>query len=408
MFEFHLTATDGTARAGELATPHGLVETPVFMPVGTQATVKTLTVEQLDAAGVTMLLGNTYHLHLRPGEDTVAALGGLHRFMNWPRPILTDSGGFQVFSLAELRKVTDDGVVFQSHIDGSRRELTPESVLDIEAKLGADVVMPLDECAAFPAEKPHAKDAMERTIAWAQRSVEHHRRKNGDCPDSGTVPDLSGRQAEGRRIGDSPNGNKTGTVPNSSVPVQTLFGIVQGATYADLRVECARRLVAMDFPGYAIGGLSVGEGPQVMNEMLDVTVPELPRRKPHYLMGVGPPGDLLAAIARGIDMFDCVLPTRNGRNGFAFTSTGIVRLKNLKHARSDAPLDASCLCPTCASYSRGYLRHLFRSKELLGMTLASLHNLAFFTRLMRDARRAIVEKRFDAFCRDFLATQVEK
>ncbi len=367
MSEFRLIATDGLARAGELATPHGVVETPVFMPVGTQATVKTLTPEQLLSADVPMLLANTYHLHLRPGEETVAALGGLHKFMSWPRPILTDSGGFQVFSLAELRKVTDDSVTFQSHIDGATVELTPESVVDIQSKLGADIIMPLDECAAFPATKDYAREAMERTIAWAKRSIEHQR------------------------------GEK-----------QALFAIVQGATYPDLRVECARRLVEIDFPGYAIGGLSVGEGPQVMNEILDATTPALPKAKPRYLMGVGPPGDLLAAIARGVDMFDCVLPTRNGRNGFAFTSTGIIRMKNLKHARSDAPIDASCRCPACAGYSRGYIRHLFRAKEILAMSLVSLHNIAFFRRLMKDARQAILERRFAQFSRDFLASQVEK
>ncbi len=367
MFEFRLKATDGSARAGELVTPHGVVETPVFMPVGTQATVKAVTTDQLAEAGSTMILANTYHLHLRPGEETVAALGGLHRFMNWSRPILTDSGGFQVFSLAELRKVTDHSVKFQSHIDGHAIELTPESVVDIESKLGADVIMPLDECAAFPADKPYAQEAMERTIAWAARSREHRTNE-----------------------------------------AQALFGIVQGATYPDLRRECAQRLMELDFPGYAIGGLSVGEGPEVMNEMLEATAPHLPQDRPRYLMGVGPPRDLLAGIARGIDMFDCVLPTRNGRNGFAFTSTGILRMKNLKHARAAAPLDAACPCPACRNYSRGYLRHLFRASEILGLTLVSIHNISFFCRLMKDARRAIIEKRFEKFASDFLASQVEK
>jgi queuine tRNA-ribosyltransferase len=337
------------------------------MPVGTQATVKTLTPDQLLVADVPILLANTYHLHLRPGEESVHALGGLHRFMNWPRPILTDSGGFQVFSLAQLARITDAGVNFRSHIDGSSRDLTPESVLDIQSKLGSDVVMPLDECAAFPAEKSYAREAMERTIEWARRSAAHG---SGDR--------------------------------------QMLFAIVQGATYPDLRVECAKRLVEMDFPGYAVGGLSVGEGPQVMNEILEATTPGLPADKPRYLMGVGPPGDLLAGIARGIDMFDCVLPTLNGRNGFAFTSTGIIRMKNLKHARSAEPLDAACSCPTCRGYERGYLRHLFRAEEILGMTLVSLHNVAFFCRLMRDVRRAIVEGRFERFCREFAASQTER
>lgn len=367
MFGFKLLATDGEARAGELLTVHGSVPTPVFMPVGTQATVKTLTPSQLLSAEVPMLLANTYHLHLRPGEETVAALGGLHRFMNWSRPILTDSGGFQVFSLAELTRITEDGVRFRSHIDGDTVELTPESVVDIQARLGADIIMPLDECTAFPTEKSYAREAMERTLDWARRSIDHRQGSE-----------------------------------------QALFGIVQGASYADLRIECARGLVEMDFAGYAIGGLSVGEGSQVMNEMLEVTMPELPEDKPRHLMGVGPPGDLLAAIACGADMFDCVLPTRNGRNGFAFTSTGIVRMRNAKHADSDAPLDPACSCTTCGNFERGYLRHLFQAEEILGMTLVSLHNVAFFCRLMSEARHAIVEGRFDRFCREFHETQLEK
>jgi queuine tRNA-ribosyltransferase len=380
MFGFKLTATDGLARAGELVTAHGVVETPVFMPVGTQATVKTLTPEQLLAADVPMVLANTYHLHLRPGEDVVAALGGLHRFMNWPKPILTDSGGFQVFSLAELRRITETGVRFRSHIDGATVELTPESVVEIQAKLGADVIMPLDECTAFPTTKEYAREAMERTAGWARRS-------------------LAAYSAEAA---------STAKAGRHRSAVQGLFGIVQGATYADLRVACARRLAAMDFAGYAIGGLSVGEGSQVMNEMVDVTLPELPTDKPRYLMGVGPPGDLLSAIARGIDMFDCVLPTRNGRSGFAFTHAGVIRLKNARHARSDQPIDQDCSCPTCTGFERGYIRHLFQAGEILGMTLVSLHNVAYFSRLMRDARRAIVEGRFDRFRREFGESQIEE
>lgn len=367
MFAFKVLATDGQARAGELITPHGTVPTPVFIPVGTQAAVKALTPEQLLSAGVPMVLANTYHLHLRPGEETVAALGGLHRFMNWPRPILTDSGGFQVFSLAELTRIVEHGVSFRSHIDGSTVELTPESVVDIQAKLGGDIIMPLDECTAFPTDRGYAREAMERTVEWARRSLA--RRKGTE---------------------------------------QALFGIVQGATYGELRLECARRLVEMDFAGYAIGGLSVGEGPQLMDEMLEVTTPELPENRPRYLMGVGPPTDLLAAIARGIDMFDCVLPTRNGRNGFAFTSTGVLRMRNARHARSDAPIDAKCSCSTCAGFERGYIRHLFQADEILAMTLVSLHNVAFFCRLMHDVRRAVVEGRFDRFRREFLESQVEK
>ena len=400
MFGFKLLATDGEARAGELLTPHGNVATPVFMPVGTQATVKTLTPQQLLSAEVPMLLANAYHLHLRPGEETVATLGGLHRFMNWSRPILTDSGGFQVFSLAELTRITDDGVRFRSHIDGKTVELTPESVVDIQARLGADIIMPLDECTAFPTEKSYAREAMERTLNWAQRSIDHQRR---------ATPTHRGRRTLGG-ASSSPLPPGEGRVRESveEVSPQALFGIVQGASYADLRVECARRLTAMDFPGYAIGGLSVGEGPQVMNEMLEAVLPELPEDKPRHLMGVGPPEDLLAAISRGADMFDCVLPTRNGRSGFAFTSTGIVRMRNAKHADSDAPLDPACSCTTCRNFERGYIRHLFQAEEILGMTLVSLHNVAFFCRLMLDARHAIVEGHFDRFCKQFSEARLDE
>jgi len=404
MFGFKLLATDGGARAGELLTPHGTVPTPVFMPVGTQATVKTLTPAQLLDAEVPMLLANTYHLHLRPGEATVAALGGLHRFMNWPRPILTDSGGFQVFSLAALTRITETGVTFQSHIDGARITLTPESVVDIQRALGADVIMPLDECTAFPTERDYAREAMERTLDWAGRSLEHQRRCGTAAPGRATS---TNRTAEGPSDSDGASGFRRSGCATHDNTSQALFGIVQGASYTDLRIECARCLVAMDFPGYAIGGLSVGEGPQVMNEMLEAVTPELPVERPRYLMGVGPPGDLLASIARGIDMFDCVLPTRNGRNGFAFTSTGIIRLRNAKHARSDAPVDPECPCHTCAHFSRGYLRHLFKADEILAMTLTSLHNVAFFSWLMTHTRRAIVEGRFERFCIDFLARQTE-
>jgi len=365
-FGFRVLGVDaGTgARLGRLETPHGVLETPVFMPVGTQATVKAMTPAQLASCGATMVLANTYHLHLRPGEEVVKELGGLHRFMSWSGPILTDSGGFQVFSLADLREISEDGVVFANHLNGSRVTLTPESVIAIQRALGSDVVMPLDECVKYPAEETEARVAVRRTVEWAGRSRKHP-------------------------LGEG----------------QTLFGIVQGSTYGWLRRECAKRLVDMDFPGYAIGGLSVGEGPQTCMEMLDVTVPELPADRPRYLMGVGPPGDMLEAIERGVDMFDCVLPTRNGRNGFAFTSRGIVRLRNAVHARSDEVLDASCDCYTCRSFSRGYLRHLMASSEILGMTLVSLHNVAFFCGLMSRVRQAIRENRYGVFKREFLETQ---
>ena len=364
--EFRIEAVDGgsSARLGSLKTAHGTVGTPIFMPVGTQGTVKALSPEQLEEAGAQMVLGNTYHLHLRPGHETVRKLGGLHRFMGWKGPILTDSGGFQVFSLAELRRVNEEGVVFASHLDGRRVELTPESVVDIQRALGSDIMMPLDECVEYPAEETQARVAVRRTVQWAERSK---RRERGEG--------------------------------------QALFGIVQGSTYGWLRRECARRMVEMGFDGYAIGGLSVGEGREACLEMLETTVAELPADRPRYLMGFGPPGEMLEAVERGVDMFDCVLPTRNGRNGFAFTSRGIVRLRNAGHAESDEPLDAECGCPTCRGFSRGYLRHLLTSGEILGMTLVSLHNVAFYCGAMGGAREAIRAGRFGEYKKEFLERQ---
>jgi queuine tRNA-ribosyltransferase len=363
--KFTITAQDAACRArcGTLETAHGVVETPVFMPVGTQATVKTLTPVQLREIGVSMLLCNAYHLMLRPGPDIVQKLGGLQEMMGWHRPILTDSGGFQVFSLADLRDVVDDGVRFRSHLDGSEWFLTPERCMEIQQKLGADVIMPLDECLEYPAEKDRAVDAMERTLAWTARCRQAH--EDG---------------------------------------AQTLFGIVQGCTYRDLRPECARRLVEIGFQGYAIGGLSVGEGPELMREMLDLTVKELPLDRPRYLMGVGMPDDLMDAVAMGVDMFDCVIPTRNGRNGQAFTSEGRINIRNLRHADSSLPLDAQCDCYACRNFARGYLRHLFQADEILGLTLLSLHNIRFFVKLMEQTRQAIRDGRFDALRRQVKET----
>ena len=349
-FRFELLTTEPTtaARRGRWTTPLGVVETPTFMPVGTQASVKGLTPEQLRRVGVQKVLANTYHLALRPGPEVVAELGGLHRFMSWDGPILTDSGGFQVFSLTSLRKLDDEKVVFKSHLDGSLLELSPERAMRIQELLGADCIMCLDECP--PADAPREKivDAVERTTRWAARCRDSHQRDD-----------------------------------------QALFGIVQGATDRELRERSASGLLPLDFPGYAIGGLSVGEAPSEMYSTLDFTAPLLPVDKPRYLMGVGTPTDLLEAVCRGIDLFDCVMPTRNGRNALAFTSTGPVRLKNLKHQRDPGPLDAECDCPCCIQFSRAYLRHLFMSGEMLGPVLVSWHNIAFYQRLMRDMRNAI-------------------
>jgi len=363
-FEFHLDHTDeGTrARVGRWRTPHGTVETPAFMPVGTLATVKGLTVDQLREAGAQMVLANTYHLALRPGADVVAELGGLHQFMQWDGPILTDSGGFQVFSLAKLAKLDDDGVAFRSHIDGSLLELTPRRAIEIQEQLGADCIMCLDECPPHDVSTERMREAVTRTTRWAER-----------CRDAQSRED------------------------------QALFGIVQGGTDPALREESAAGLLPLDFPGYAIGGLSVGETPEEMYRTLETTVPLLPTDRPRYLMGVGTPRDLLEAVSRGVDLFDCVMPTRNGRNAMAFTSAGPVKMRNLKHQRDPAPLDPECACPVCRRYSRGYLRHLFIAGEMLGPILLSWHNIAFYQQLLRDLRQAIRENRAAEFRKARLA-----
>ncbi len=359
---FQVTHRDSAARVGVLSTPHGDADTPAFMPVGTAATVKGLTPDQLTAIGARIVLGNTYHLALRPGDGLVAELGGLHRFMAWNGPILTDSGGFQVFSLAEKRAVTDHGVKFKSHIDGAILELTPERAVEIQQNLGSDIAMVLDECPPGDSTEPVMREAIRRTILWAERCKTHHSR-----------------------------------------PDQAQFAIVQGGTSLELRAECARELVAMDFPGYALGGFSVGESPDAMHAALPGCAALLPEGKPRYLMGVGRPEDLLAGVAAGIDMFDCVMPTRSGRNALAFTAAGPVKLRNAKHRRDPAPVESGCGCYCCANFSRAYLHHLFSAEEMLGPTLLSLHNLAYYLRLMADARQAIREGRFDAFRQACLA-----
>lgn len=356
-FEFVLTHSDPNtgARRGRLRTPRGDVQTPAFMPVGTQGTVKGVEIGQLEATGAQMILGNTYHLALRPGEETVRKLGGLHGFSGWNGPILTDSGGFQVFSLAAQTKVSDHGVVFQSHIDGRRMEFTPERSIEIQQALGSDVMMVLDHVVKLPNSREVIRDASLRTIEWAKRCL--------------AVP----------------------------TPVhQSQFAIVQGGLDADLRAECAEALVALGFPGYAIGGLSVGEPPVEMYRILDVTCPLLPAEKPRYLMGVGRPEDLLEAISRGVDMFDCVMPTRNGRNAHAFTDAGPKKLRNAKYADDHEPLEPGCPCPACRR-SLGYLRHLFISGEMLGPILLSIHNLTYYQRLVSGAREAIEAGKFDAY-----------
>ena len=343
------------------------------MPVGTRATVKALSQQDLLQLDASIILGNAYQLYLRPGHERIERFGGLHGFMSWPRPILTDSGGFQVFSLQELRRITEDGVRFQSHLDGSSHLFTPESVMDIEHSLGADIIMAFDECTPYPATEEYARDSMERTQRWAERCLRRHEELQ-------TVQVAAGR------------------------PPQALFGIVQGGVYPQLRRRSARDLVALDLPGYAIGGLAVGEPRPEMLSTLEETVPELPTRKPRYLMGVGLPQDLIDGVERGIDMFDCVIPTRNARNSTLFTSTGRVRMKNAVHADDNGPLDAACDCLTCRQYHRGYLRHLFQTDEILGLHLATLHNVHFFLQLMRAMRAAIIERRFADWRGAFSAT----
>ncbi len=359
MISFHLSARDGRARTGRIETTRGTIRTPAFMPVGTAGTVKAMLPGQVAATGADILLGNTYHLMLRPGAEEVAALGGLHRFMNWGGPILTDSGGFQVMSLSGLRKLTEEGVRFQSHIDGSMHMLSPERSMEIQRLLGSDIVMAFDECTPHPATEEQARASMELSMRWAERS---------------RAAPLDGHQA--------------------------LFGIQQGGLYPALRAESARRLAEIGFDGYAIGGLAVGEGQAAMFAVLDEAPEMLPEDRPRYLMGVGKPDDLLGAVERGCDMFDCVLPTRSGRTGQAFTARGPVSIKNARHAADPRPLEEGCPCPACAGFSRAYLHHVFKANEIIAAMLLTAHNLTYYQRLMAGMRRAIAEGRFA----DFAAT----
>ncbi|MEE2874812.1 MAG: tRNA guanosine(34) transglycosylase Tgt [Candidatus Latescibacterota bacterium] len=371
-FHYELIAedTETGARAGVLHTPHGKIETPIFMPVGTQATVKTLDQHDLIEAQAQIILGNAYHLYLRPGHELIDRMGGLHQFMNWSRPILTDSGGFQVFSLGDLNKISEEGVRFQSHLDGSSHLFTPESVMEIEHGLGADIIMAFDECTPYPCERDYAEKSMRRTLRWAERCIKRHQ-------------ELSAQRTHR--------------------PPQALFGIVQGSVYPNLRRTCAQELIQMDLPGYAIGGLAVGETRDSMFGVIRETTPLLPNGKPRYLMGVGLPNDLVEAVGAGADMFDCVVPTRNARNGTVFARNGRLRLKNAAHAEDPQPLESDCACKTCSHYSRAYLRHLFKTNELLGMHLATFHNVFFFQQLMRDMRDAIISGHFAAWQADFFA-----
>ena len=366
-FSFTLNATDGKARTGVIHTPRGDIRTPAFMPVGTAATVKAMLPENVAATGADILLGNTYHLMLRPTAERIDRLGGLHRFMNWDRPILTDSGGFQVMSLAALRKLTEEGVRFSSHIDGSKHMLSPERSMEIQRLLGSDIVMCFDECPALPAPVEKVAESMRLSMRWAQRS----------------------RDAFGDR------------------PGHALFGIMQGGVTPDLRAESAEALKAIGFDGYAVGGLAVGEGQETMFSVLDYAPGYLPEDKPRYLMGVGKPDDIVGAVERGIDMMDCVLPSRSGRTGQAFTRRGVVNIKNARHMDDPRPLDEDCTCPACRSYSRAYLHHVFRSGEIISSMLLTWHNLHYYQELMEGLRAAIAEGRLAAFVTDFHAARAE-
>jgi len=365
MIGFRVMHQDRAARRGQVSTARGTIETPAFMPVGTAATVKAMRPEEVAATGAEIILANTYHLMLRPGAERIAELGGLHRFMNWPKPILTDSGGFQVMSLAKLREIGETGVVFRSHLDGTRMELTPERSIEIQRLLGADITMAFDECTPFPATEDEARSSMELSMRWAARSKDAFRAREG----------------------------------------AGLFGIVQGGIFPDLRARSAEALVEIGFDGYAVGGLAVGEGQAAMFKVLDETVPFLPPDRPRYLMGVGKPDDIVGAVRRGIDMFDCVMPTRSGRTAQAFTARGTINLRNARHGADPRPLEETCDCPACTQYGRAYLHHLVKANEILGAMLLTEHNLRYYQRLMRDLRAAVEAGRLDDHAAGFAEAQ---
>jgi queuine tRNA-ribosyltransferase len=370
---FHIQQTSGRGRRATLTLPHGAVETPVFMPVGTQGTVKAIPQHMLEELNVELLLGNTYHLYLRPGHEAIRRLGGLHRFMSWGRNILTDSGGFQVFSLSDLRKVTDEGVAFRSHIDGSSHFFSPEHSMDVQIALGSDIAMAFDECTEYPADRARARTSLDRTLRWAQRSKDHFEAHKHSAPWAQHQTVVGDQRLE--------NGLEEKT--------PSLFGIVQGGMFADLRRESAERLVEMDFPGYAIGGLSVGEPRELTREMIATTLPLLPPDKPRYVMGVGYPDEIAEYARMGVDMMDCVLPTRAARHGLLFTSEGRLNIKNRQYAEDQGPADPNCTCMVCRRYSRAYLRHLMAAQEPLAAVLNTQHNLAFYLETMRRVREEI-------------------
>ncbi len=390
-FRFQIEARDGKARAGRFFTPHGEVQTPVFMPVGTVGTVKGVPQDTLEELGVEILLNNTYHLYLRPGVEMVRRLGGVQKFMAWDRPILTDSGGFQVFSLSDLRKVTEEGVAFRSHLDGSSHFFSPESAIAAEIGLGADIIMAFDECTEHPAEYARTQASMEMTLRWAGRSKKYFEEHKQEVPWFSCGLKSAGDSDKVR------NGTAEAVPLQNQGETQALFGIVQGGMFPDLRRESAQRTVDLDFPGYAIGGLSVGEPRPMTYEMVDAAIRFLPEDKPRYLMGVGTPEEIVHYVNMGVDMMDCVLPTRAARHGLLFTSEGRIGIKNARYAADEGPLDPNCGCKVCARYSRAYLRHLYASNELLAQVLNTIHNLAYYLGIMRGMREAIRLDNFATF-----------
>ncbi len=398
-FQIEARDTDTPARTGSLSTAHGTLQTPTFMPVGTQATVKAMTVDELDAIGAELIVCNTYHLMLRPGEETIEALGGLHSFMNWQRPILTDSGGYQAFSLATIRKLESEGIRFQSHIDGTEYFLTPERSIDIQLALGSDILMVLDECTPYPVTAEEAKRSMELSLEWERKSLEHFLSRAAGPVD-----------AESFREGDRKGPLTKGFLAPPAAPnSKALFAIIQGSTYTDLRRHCLDHLLTLNekvaagkgFAGIALGGLAIGEPETETRKVVAEITPQIPESFPRYIMGMGYPADLVEAVAAGADLFDCVLPTRNARNGALFTTAGEINIRNARYARDEQPIDLECPCTTCKNYSRAYLRHLFAAKEILAARLATYHNLYYYLQLMRTMREAIAASRFTAFKKEF-------
>ena len=405
--------TDGSARRGEVTTPHGAFQTPAFMPVGTSGAVKAMTAEDLEGCGAEIILGNTYHLYLRPGVDIIKSQGGLASFNGWKKPTLTDSGGYQVFSMRDNLKITDEGVQFRSHHDGSTHMFTPERVTEIQHAIGADIIMAFDQCVPYPADRELAETGVRRTYEWAQRCLAEHERLGQTGASAAHNPTMNGGPPGSADHGNDgadgdvcrPQNEKTRQTGRSAAHGKTgcrLFGIVQGSTYKDLRTQSVEQIVSLDFPGNAIGGLSVGESKVEMEEILAHTIEHLPTDKPRYLMGVGYPEDILMAVSYGIDMFDCVLPTRNARTGNVFTSVGQITYRNADYADDSTPLDPNCDCRVCRRYSRAYIRHLYNQSEITGMVLATYHSTYFYQNLMRGIRKAIEEQRFESFKADFL------